>query len=306
MQRPLDSHALMEPAVSKFSKAVALLALSLSLTAAIAARDPADAEGTIDHPEIVRFPGFHIDSAKTNDYNEFGFATRGLDGSSEPVGGGEAKGGRYWQIVYCLNEEARRPSVIELVRNHENAFRKAGGAMVARHPKSGEPEVAVYKAPREGGAERWAQIHVYNEGGCYRLDIVDTGSMAQKLEFSAGEMADAIRKNGFVALTGILFDTGKDTIKPGSTPLLQEVVAMLEADKGLKLSVEGHTDNVGGKAANLELSRKRALRVVKFLVDAGIEGKRLKADGKGDSAPVADNRTEPGRAKNRRVELVKF
>lgn len=289
----------------KFRQALALLAFSLFLTAAHAARDPADAEGASEHPEIVRFPGFHIDSAKTNDYNEFGFATRGLDGSSEPVGGGEAKGGQYWQIVYCLNEEARRPSVIELVRNYENAFRKAGGAMVARHPRSGEPEVAVYKVPRDGG-ERWAQIHVYNEGGCYRLDVVDVGAMAQKLEFSAGEMADAIRKNGFVALTGILFDTGKDTLNPESMPLLGEIVALLKKDTALKLSVEGHTDNVGAKAANLELSKKRAERVVRFLVDKGIEGKRLKAAGKGDSAPVADNRSEGGRAKNRRVELVKF
>lgn len=130
--------------------------------------------------------------------------------------------------------------------------------------------------------------------------------MTQKVEFSAGEMADAINKNGHVALNGVLFDTGKAVIKPESAPLLNEVVALLKNDAALKLSVEGHTDNVGDKRANVELSKQRAASVMKYLTDNGIDGKRLKSDGKGDSVPLADNRSEDGRAKNRRVELVKF
>lgn len=119
-------------------------------------------------------------------------------------------------------------------------------------------------------------------------------------------MAVAINKNGYVALNGILFDTGKAVIKSESTPLLNEVVALLKNNAPLKLSVEGHTDNVGDKRANVELSKKRAASVVKYLTDNGIDGKRLRFAGKGDSMPLADNRSEDGRAKNRRVELVKF
>jgi len=95
-------------------------------------------------------------------------------------------------------------------------------------------------------------------------------------------------------------------IKSESTPLPDEVVSLLKHDKALKLSIEGHTDNVGDKRANLLLSKQRAGSVVKYLTGKGIDGKRLKSDGKGDSVPVADNRSESGRAKNRRVELVRF
>lgn len=281
-----------------------VLIIVLFAAAAFAAKDPGDNPGTADHPEVPRFPGFHIDSAKLKDFNEFRFASKGYDSSYEPVG--ETKAGRHWFIDYILNEGARKPSAVELVRNYENAFKKAGGVLVNRHPKGGDPESAVYRLPRSNGGERWMQINIDNEGLRYQLNIVDVGAMTQKVEFSAGEMADAIKKNGYVALTGILFDTGKATIKPESTPLLNEVASLLKNDKSLKLSIEGHTDNVGDKRANVELSKRRAESVVKYLAGNGVDGKRLKSDGKGDSVPVADNRSEEGRAKNRRVELVKF
>jgi outer membrane protein OmpA-like peptidoglycan-associated protein len=130
--------------------------------------------------------------------------------------------------------------------------------------------------------------------------------MEQKLEFSSDEMAAAIGKNGFVALNGILFDTGKAAIKPESEALIKEIVALLNKDKSLKLSIVGHTDNAGNKKANLALSKQRAESLVRQLVAAGIDARRLKADGKGDTEPTADNRMDEGRAKNRRVELVKF
>lgn len=280
------------------------LILFLFVATALAASDPNDSEGTADHPEVTRFPGFHLDSSEMNDYNEFRFASEGFDDSGEPKG--EVKAGKYWHIFYWLNEGARKPSAIELVRNYENAFKKAGGGLVMRHPPSGEPESAVYHMPQPNGGERWMQIDISGGGNRLEMNIVDVGTMAQKVEFSAGEMADALNKNGYVALTGILFDTGKATIKSESGPLLNEVITLLKNDKSLKLSVEGHTDNVGDKRANIELSKKRAGSVVKYLTSNGIDSKRLKFDGKGDSMPVADNHSEDGRAKNRRVELVKF
>lgn len=280
------------------------VAMFLCITTAYAVTDPADSEGTEDHPEVERFPGFHIDSSKMNDFNEFRFASEGYDDAGEPKG--EVKAGKYWFVDYILNDEARQPSSIELVKNYQNAFEKAGGGLVNRQPQDGPPESAVYRMPQPNGGERWMQINIDNEGLRYQLNIIDVAAMTQKVEFSSGEMADAIKKNGFVALTGILFDTGKATIKAESTPILNEVVALLKNDAALKLSVEGHTDNVGDKRANVELSKQRAASVVKYLIDNGIDNRRLKSDGKGDSAPVADNRTEDGRAKNRRVELVKF
>lgn len=279
-------------------------AMFLCMATAYAAKDPADTENTADHPEVSRFPGFHIDNSQMTDFNEFRFASQGFDDSGEPKG--EVKSGKHWFIDYILNEEARQPSSLELVKNYQNAFEKAGGGLVDRYPQGGQPQSAVYRMPKPNGGERWMQLNIDNEGLRYQLNIVDVGAMTQKVEFSAGEMADAINKNGYVALNGILFDTGKAVIKPESTPLLNEVVALLKNDAALKLSVEGHTDNVGDKRANVELSKKRAASVMKYITDKGIDGKRLKSDGKGDSVPLADNRSEDGRAKNRRVELVKF
>lgn len=270
-----------------------LLFLFCAAAALAGQKDPADFEGTQDHPEIARFPNFHLDSSKHNDYNEFEF----------PVKGGiQTKGGKFWFVDYILNDDARQPSAVELIRNYENAFKKLGGSLVYRGPYN---EEATYRQPLPGGGERWMLMHIDNEGYRYQLTIIDVAAMEQKLEFTADQMADAIRKNGFVAINGILFDTGKASIKAESQPLIDEMAAMMKKDASLKLTVVGHTDNVGDKKANLELSKKRAESVMKALVAGGVDGKRLKSDGKGDSEPVGDNRSEDGRAKNRRVELVK-
>ena len=86
---------------------------------------------------------------------------------------------------------------------------------------------------------------------------------------------------------------------------LEEVAALLKADAALKLEVGGHTDNVGTPEGNQKLSEARANSVAAAIVKNGIAAGRLTAKGYGQTTAVADNRTEEGRAKNRRVELVK-
>jgi outer membrane protein OmpA-like peptidoglycan-associated protein len=86
---------------------------------------------------------------------------------------------------------------------------------------------------------------------------------------------------------------------------LQQIAQMLQENPALKLRVEGHTDNQGAAAANQALSDKRAQAVVAWLTAHGVTASRLVAKGYGASKPVADNTTEDGRAKNRRVELAK-
>lgn len=122
----------------------------------------------------------------------------------------------------------------------------------------------------------------------------------------ASEMAQAIASGGKVALYGIYFDFDKAALKPESQPQLAEIAGLLKADGALQLVVAGHTDNQGGAAYNLDLSKKRADAVVAALVsDYGVAPQRLLAQGMGSAAPVASNDDEAGRAKNRRVELVK-
>jgi OOP family OmpA-OmpF porin len=260
-----------------------------------AARAEDDCEGCKDHPDVQRFPGFYLAQATQNDFNSIAFTT-GADNQQAQ------KEGKYWNLVYGIKEGAKAPSCPETTRNYENAFKKHGGKLVWRSDNGCE---ATLTMPL-GKSERWLKVNNnVNGNGSLYMEIVELASMEQKVEVSATEMLDALNKNGFVALHGILFDTGKDVIKPESEPLLAEVVKLLSTNANLKLSVEGHTDSEGNAKSNQTLSQKRAESVRKYLVGKGVDGKRLSAKGWGDTKPVADNRTAEGREQNRRVELVK-
>ena len=120
------------------------------------------------------------------------------------------------------------------------------------------------------------------------------------------KLYDALSEAGRVATQGIYFDTGSDRIRPESTPTLKEIGEMLKEHADLKLTIEGHTDNVGNTAANKTLAEQRAAAVKAFLVGSyGIDAARLQTAGFGDQKPVAPNTTPEGRQQNRRVELVK-
>jgi OOP family OmpA-OmpF porin len=138
------------------------------------------------------------------------------------------------------------------------------------------------------------------------VDTLETQALAQTMETpSADEMGAAIGVSGRVALYGILFDSGKTEVKPESKATMDEIAKLLTANKSLKLLVVGHTDNVGGFASNLELSKRRAEAVVAMLVsNYKVAPARLQAFGVAYASPVAPNGDESGRARNRRVELV--
>ena len=121
------------------------------------------------------------------------------------------------------------------------------------------------------------------------------------------KLYDALAEKGRVATQGIYFDTGSDRIRPESTPTLKEIGTMLKDHPDLKLTIEGHTDNVGSAQSNQALSEKRASAVRQYLVDSyQLDGARLTAKGLGASKPAAGNETAEGRQQNRRVELVKM
>ncbi|MDE3053834.1 MAG: OmpA family protein [Gemmatimonadota bacterium] len=117
---------------------------------------------------------------------------------------------------------------------------------------------------------------------------------------------DALNADGRVSTQGILFGTGSDAIRPESAPTLEEIGTMLRQHADLKLTIEGHTDNVGAAAANQALSERRAAAVRQYLIaHFQIDGARLTSKGYGDTKPAASNDTPEGRQQNRRVELVK-
>ena len=140
------------------------------------------------------------------------------------------------------------------------------------------------------------------------LVVIAPEKMEEKMTFvNAQEMSRALEDSGKVALYGILFDTDKDTLRTDSQPTLQEIAKLMAANPQLKIRVVGHTDNQGKTDYNLDLSRRRAASVVRELTSKyGLAANRLESFGCGLYAPVASNESEEGRAKNRRVELVKW
>jgi OmpA-OmpF porin, OOP family len=153
-----------------------------------------------------------------------------------------------------------------------------------------------------------------NVGRSNRIFIFMNGWSADKprmiadVRIAAGgrKLYDALAAEGRVSTQGILFDTGSDRIRPESTPTLREITAMLREHPELRLTIEGHTDNVGQPATNQSLSERRAAAVKAHLEGQGIDGSRLQSAGLGDTKPVVGNDTPEGRQQNRRVELVRM
>jgi len=117
------------------------------------------------------------------------------------------------------------------------------------------------------------------------------------------EVKEEVIKVFTQALTGILFETGKDVIRPSSFPILNDVVKIMKENPEFNLKINGHTDNVGDDAKNLDLSQRRADAVKKYLADNGVDTARMTSEGFGETVPVADNNTAAGKTKNRRVEF---
>ena len=266
-------------------------ALTLLLPGPIAAQTK-DATGCQDHPLFTRMPNYWIHSCteKTFDFYEFTVAK----GKKERVEGRLTRTNYYPQ-----NSLNPKPSELQILRNFENAVKTLGGTSLYA-----EKALEVFKIVRDG-KEFWVELRA-DFTGKYFLWIVEKQAMEQDIVANAAALADGLRTTGHVVVEGILFDTGKSTIKPESAQAIGEVAKLLGADPGLKLFVVGHTDTVGTVESNLTLSQARAEAVLQSLVrDHGIAAARLRAFGCGPFAPVASNGAEEGRARNRRVELVK-
>ena len=158
-------------------------------------------------------------------------------------------------------------------------------------------DVALTAHYGKSGRDIWLYTHA--DGGKQSVNVVDYGAATQK-----SVLAQQLAKAGQVALYGIYFDTDSSVPRPESEATLENILQVLQGDAGLKLEVQGHTDNTGAPDHNAALSDQRAASVVQWLVSKGIAAARLTSKGYGATMPVADNNTPEGKAKNRRVELV--
>lgn len=128
---------------------------------------------------------------------------------------------------------------------------------------------------------------------------------ATDIDAKVAAIEKAIAETGKFVTNNILFDTGKATIKPESQAEIDRIADYMKKNPSARFEVQGHTDNQGSDKVNDPLSQQRAEAVVKALEGLGVDGFNLRAVGKGSHEPVADNSTDEGRAKNRRVEFIK-
>jgi OOP family OmpA-OmpF porin len=135
------------------------------------------------------------------------------------------------------------------------------------------------------------------------LEAGDVLDITIRLERTKDDLAERLENEGKVDLYGIYFDTDKAVLKPESEGTLQQVLSLLKDAPDLRIAIAGHTDSQSSDTYNLDLSKRRAQAVVKWLTDKGIKASRLTAQGLGESQPVADNDSSAGRALNRRVEI---
>jgi len=282
--------------------------VSLALLPAAAAH----AAAPTDHPLLSRMPGYVVNDKQEEDFGSRTFSASDLGhivrGKSNLPNGKTTVEGKVTEIEYMDDKE--RTSPLAIYRNYLNAIKGLGGEAV--NTVSNE-DVAqggrfLFKVTKTG-ATTWVALDLQNTGYSYALTIVEPKGLQQGVSadasaLSAGQMAEQIKAGGFATLY-IQFDTNRAELKADGSAAVTEIVKLLKADPALKLSIEGHTDNVGQAADNKKLSQARADAVLKAVVAQGIAAGRLKAVGHGQEVPVADNRTEEGRAKNRRVELVK-
>ncbi|MHC9088023.1 OmpA family protein [Tenacibaculum mesophilum] len=149
-------------------------------------------------------------------------------------------------------------------------------------------------------------IQIYSDVANAQIGVVESKEFEQTIEkITADKIINEINTKGFATLH-INFDTGKSRIKADSYEIVSEISKMLKTNPNLKISIEGHTDNVGNEDFNMKLSKNRAKSVLMSLVDEGIEESRLESKGFGHTKPIGNNATEEGKAQNRRVELRKI
>jgi outer membrane protein OmpA-like peptidoglycan-associated protein len=286
-------------------------------------------EGSSDHPLITRYPGSYIAKYLTKEFDEFSLPLGPVD-VENTITKNQHLEGKITRIVYVAPEGR---SVLEVFRNYQAALKNGGfETLFTCGPQGCGSTVANAYANSGDNADYWGPVHGIHyisaklarpEGDVYVSLLVDNLGPDSRTEaelyvievkpmesdlitVNAASLANDINRTGHASVYGIYFDTGKADVKPESDATMKEIAKLLQGDPTLKLYVVGHTDNQGALDMNMDLSRKRADAVLAALTTKyGVSASRLRSYGCGPYSPVASNDSEDGRAKNRRVELVK-
>lgn len=285
---------------------IASLALALGLLGSLPAPAAAQDDTCKDHPFFTRMPNYAPYTCEASEFDAKRFPVDVVDGEAVF----ETVEGAYTYVTFQIQEGARPASPLQILRNHLTAARTAGATVVKEFGEQShawsewadiQQQIATLTLAKDG-REYWLHLGSVNDGDYYAIATVEREAMAQVV--SATELFEQITREGFITLE-VHFDTGSAVLRQESGAALDQAAEMLRANPTVHAEVAGHTDNVGSVEANTVLSQQRADAVRAALVERGAAADRLTAKGFGPSAPVADNRTEDGRARNRRVELTR-
>lgn len=252
-----------------------------------------------DTPSFTRLPDYVLTDSRDSDFEAFDF----YDGKACIT-----IEGKKYERAYILRDGAPAASDSQIIRHYANALESMGGTVLFDGACSSiqclvrcDSLILIGKVLR-AETEMWVAVAPAAQGSEYDLTLVKRETMQQ--DTSASRLFATIQRDGHAALY-IQFVSRQSAIRADSQPLILQVTQMLEDHPDLRLSIEAHTDDAGTVESNRTLSAHRAAAVLSALVAQGIEAQRLIAVGRGQEQPIADNRTEEGRARNRRIELVK-
>ena len=273
-------------------KRLSLLFIGIVLLIPAAAFAEPDADGCKDHPLFTRMKNYYIVQCE----KKYDQALIMIDEDPDSSKNLKPEGDKTF-IKYQYGESAgKAPSYLQIRRNYQNAAKVLKTKILVDRERYTGMQID------KSGGRVYISLELFNDGRNIDLTIVEQKAMEQ--EITANDMWQALQKDGFMSLY-INFDTNKATIKPESAGIIDQIVELMKSQPSLKLSIEGHTDSQGTPESNKTLSLNRAQAVIKTVSEKGISASRMSAVGWGQEKPVADNRTEEGRAKNRRVEIVK-
>ena len=318
------------------------LVLLLCLMSSVTTFAQKDVDGSKDHQLISRYPGSVIKYFNEQEYSTYSIATGPVTGY-RTISDWLNVEGKFTRLYYELEgdvtitqifanyQKAMEKAGFEILASglhkNRNVAKEVGGVswLVPFYAKNSYPtnsDILMGAGSATSGGSCFIAGKITKKNGTayvvvvgreysdkkkiYMIDIVEEAKMEDDLiTINADEMLKEIKAEGKIALYGIFFDVDKAVVKPESKTTLDEISALLKMDASLSLYVVGHTDMTGSIDHNMDLSKRRAVAVVKELTTKySINPSRLTPQGIGPLCPISTNESEAGRKLNRRVELV--
>jgi outer membrane protein OmpA-like peptidoglycan-associated protein len=253
--------------------------------------DTLTAPSGADYRLLGHMPGYAADTPTKRNFDKADFTVQNGDDTSTVT-----VEGALYDVNYSSGPGAPA-SDLAIQQNYRDALNTLGAQFLFTDGRDTTARL------EDAGKTIW--IKVYSQETGIEVTAVEEKAFAASITPpTADALKTALDKDGRIALY-VNFDFNKATLKPDAKPVIDQVVALMKSNPALKLEIDGYTDNVGVHDYNVKLSQDRAAAVVAALKTAGVDASRLTSNGFGPDKPIADEATAEGRAKNRRVELVK-